>query len=146
MGGFARFVLGKTNTMVGTPEYMSPEMIDAPHAHDKDVDWWALGILTFELLALQVPFAGPDTEDVMLKLVSIRREQDEGIPEKLLPSGLILAKDFIKKLCAVDEESRLGHASDGLEIKKHPWFTYHKFDFAALLARKIKSPHPTLKK
>ena len=51
--GFARFVLGKTNTLAGTPDYMAPEMIDFPHSHDMNVDWWALGILTFELVVGQ---------------------------------------------------------------------------------------------
>lgn len=49
--GFARFVINKTNTLAGTPEYMAPEVIDFPHAHDTNCDWWSLGVLTFELNA-----------------------------------------------------------------------------------------------
>ena len=54
--GFARFILGKTNTLVGTPDYMAPEMIDFPHQHDKSVDWYSLGVLSYELLAGQTPW------------------------------------------------------------------------------------------
>lgn len=139
--GFARFVLGKTYTVVGTPEYMSPEMIDTPHAHDTRVDWWALGVLAFEMLADQVPFDVPDdSDDVMTRLLTIRKGQDAGLPEKLLPGKIILAKDFIKACLTVDEEGRLGSKDDGEEVRKHPWFTYAGFDFAALAARKAKTP------
>ena len=34
---------------------MSPEMIEK-NGHDHTVDWWALGILTFELLKGSTPF------------------------------------------------------------------------------------------
>lgn len=37
-----------------------------------------------------------------------------GIPEKLLPQGLILAKDFIKALCQVDDERRLGRKEEAI--------------------------------
>lgn len=33
--GFARFVLKKTYTFLGTPEYMAPEILDFPHEHDE---------------------------------------------------------------------------------------------------------------
>ena len=44
---FSPQVLNKTNTLAGTPEYMAPEIIDYPHTHDRAVDWWALGVLTY---------------------------------------------------------------------------------------------------
>lgn len=145
--GFARFVLGKTSTIVGTPEYMSPEMIDSPHAHDAGVDWWSLGVLVFELLAGQVPFSAADVDDpVIVKLLTIRRGQDAGVPEKLLPSGLILARDFVHKLLMVREEARLGYDGDGAEVRRHPWFAYQKFDFCALREGKYPSPHRSSKK
>eukprot|EP00405_Crypthecodinium_cohnii_P038140 CAMPEP_0206546112 /NCGR_PEP_ID=MMETSP0325_2-20121206/12516_1 /ASSEMBLY_ACC=CAM_ASM_000347 /TAXON_ID=2866 /ORGANISM="Crypthecodinium cohnii, Strain Seligo" /LENGTH=999 /DNA_ID=CAMNT_0054045183 /DNA_START=61 /DNA_END=3057 /DNA_ORIENTATION=- len=145
--GFARFVLDKTNTMVGTPEYMAPEMIDSPHAHDFRVDWWALGVLAFELLAGQVPFDSPEDDDdnVMIKLLTIRKEQDAGINEKMLPPGVLLAKDFIKKLLVVNEDQRLG-ASGSTGIKKHAWFSYAGFDFQALMAQKGPTPYSSSKK
>mmetsp|Transcript_48424 Transcript_48424/g.156202 ORF Transcript_48424/g.156202 Transcript_48424/m.156202 type:complete len:1017 (+) Transcript_48424:968-4018(+) len=145
--GFARFVLGKTNTMVGTPEYMAPEMIDSPHAHDIRVDWWALGVLAFELLAGQVPFDSPDDDDddVMIKLLTIRKNQDLGMPVKLMPGGMILAKDFVKALLTVNEEQRLGRKG-GDEVRKHPWFTYFGFDFKALVEQRMPAPYASQKK
>merc|ERR1712113_812902 len=67
--GLARFVIGKTNTAVGTPDYMAPEVIDPPHYHDSTVDWWSLGVLTFELLCRQPPFDDEGLDDPQERLL-----------------------------------------------------------------------------
>ena len=39
----------------GTPEYLAPEMV-AMDGHDMTVDWWALGVLIYEMLIGVTPF------------------------------------------------------------------------------------------
>ena len=44
-----------TFTMCWTPEYIAPEMLSGK-THSKTADWWALGVLTYEMLTGVPPF------------------------------------------------------------------------------------------
>ena len=44
-----------TMSFCGTPEYIAAEMVTGK-GHGKPVDWWALGILIYEMLIGVTPF------------------------------------------------------------------------------------------
>eukprot|EP00435_Cladocopium_sp_Y103_P002759 s2240_g1.t1 len=155
--GFARFVINKTNTLAGTPEYMAPEVIDFPHAHDTNCDWWSLGVLTFELNAGHTPWDDEGLADLFgtgspgdpgdppglrrWKLLAIRRSQDrleKGEPRYPFSCPLIV-RNFISKLLQ-KLPRRLGARRGAREIREHIFFQKLGFDFQALKAQTLQPP------
>ena len=55
--GLAKILKAKdtTDTFCGTCEYIAPEIV-ATKAYDKGIDWWAVGILLYEILIGVTPF------------------------------------------------------------------------------------------
>mmetsp|Transcript_55087 Transcript_55087/g.156181 ORF Transcript_55087/g.156181 Transcript_55087/m.156181 type:complete len:937 (+) Transcript_55087:40-2850(+) len=136
--GFARFVLGKTNTLAGTPEYMAPEMIDFPHEHDMSVDWWALGVLTYEMLAGQTPFEDEGVVEPMGRLLALRRSQEKA--QLLFPFHFPHAsKGFVNSLLR-KLPNRLGAKKGAVEVRSHQMFTTLKFDFECFHEHLMPSP------
>jgi eukaryotic-like serine/threonine-protein kinase len=60
----------RTQSIMGSPYYMSPEQMRSSKGVDARADIWALGIILFELLAGRVPFTGEAIPELVLNIVN----------------------------------------------------------------------------
>ena len=132
--GFAKVVVDKTYTLVGTPEYIAPEII-LSKGHDKAVDFWAYGVLVYELLVGTSPFYLPRSSqmDMFKRIVTLKYS----IPEIMNKD----ARDLVKGLLVRRPSDRLGNRSTGyLEVKSFPWFTQNGVAFRDLIRKQQQAP------
>ena len=105
----------KNFSCVGTAYYVAPEVLKKS-GYDKDIDWWSVGIIFFEMLVGYAPFCSKETTEVCYKVLNWKDFLN--IPKKVKLSEE--AKDLIYKLIN-NSDDRLGK-NGSEEIKRHPFF------------------------
>lgn len=119
---------------VGTPDYISPEILRANEgnvSYGQGCDWWSLGIILYELLFDEVPFYSESLAATYGKIMG--HKTTFAFPEDCEETS-DEAKNLITRMIC-DQEVRIG--KDGAdEIKLHPFFT--GFDWDETFARRSK--------
>lgn len=116
------------NSLCGTPEYLSPEVLDRA-GHGTAVDWWNLGMVTYEMLTGLPPWYTTDRDKLFERLRSA--------PLKFPFYVTRLSAMLISALLNRNPLERLG-ANGGAEIRSHPFFA--TIDWDALYRRQIPPP------
>ncbi|KAJ3440811.1 cell cycle protein kinase dbf2-related [Anaeramoeba flamelloides] len=107
-------------TVVGSPEYISPEILEKK-GYTKTVDFWSFGCILYEMLTGFPPFSGSSIEETLENVIDFKSSlenplDDETDEEIIQPQAWNLIRKLINK-----PNKRLG--KNGIqEIKNHPFF------------------------
>lgn len=132
--GLAKVLKGRTYTVCGTPDYFAPEVLKG-RGHSFAVDWWGLGVMTYELMVGHTPFEAADPYDVYAKVLQGMRVVPFSPMLKLLG-----VQDFVTALCTESPSERLPMKKGGADnVKTHAWLK--NFDWGAMFGMTLAPPY-----
>ena len=133
MGIAKHFREGNHTDTSGTLGYMAPEVMTKQN-HSYEVDYYALGVIVFELMMGRRPYLGRDRRTIREQILA----KQAGIKKGEIPEGWSMeAADFVNKLIQRRPMARLGWGGPQ-ELRNHPWL--RDFPWPQLMAGSIESP------
>lgn len=108
----------RSNSFVGTDEYVAPEVVRGD-GHEFAVDWWALGVLLYEMLYGATPFRGKNRKETFRNVVAR--------PPEFVGKQTALT-DLIGRLLEKEPTRRLGYQRGAAGVKEHEFFRGLRWD------------------
>ena len=108
---------------VGTLNYMAPELFTGKYPQGGGVDYWAIGVLIFDLFSFSLPFEAPSQEEIRNNIINVKIDWSKLInyEVKKIYVNINSAVDLIKKFLKEDPKDRWGD-KNLKEIKSHKFF------------------------
>jgi len=117
----------------GTPGYMAPEVMNGQN-HTIAVDYFALGVIGYELMMRKRPYLGKNRKEIKEKIMLHQAQ----VKKNMVPQGWsVESADFINRLLQRKPVNRLGLRGP-TEVKEHLWFK--GYDWKNLYLGKLKAP------
>jgi cGMP-dependent protein kinase len=121
-------------TLVGTPEYLSPEVI-LGKGYTYAADWWSCGVMMYEFICGPLPFRSKSGDQIELCRAIL--EAEVKFPSYVKDTN---ARSILKGLLERRVEQRLASGSmGGLDLMEHPYFK--GFDWDGVLSRTLPVPY-----
>ncbi|CAD8107343.1 unnamed protein product [Paramecium sonneborni] len=109
----------RQNRIIGTPDYIPPEVIRGQSISNFSIDWWAFGVIMYEFLIGIPPFNDTSIPKVFENITMRNIEwPDIGDGDDMISNN---AQNLINRLLEPNYHIRLGHCGID-EIKQHPFF------------------------
>ncbi|OCT99051.1 hypothetical protein XELAEV_18004849mg [Xenopus laevis] len=118
----------KLYDICGTDVYMAPELL-TDTCYTRSVDWWALGVIIYEMIFAQWPFYGDDSDEIQLTIIYEMPKYPLTMPAHV--------RDILQGLLTKTPELRLGSTVAGAQaVMERPFF--FGMDWEALRRKRIK--------
>jgi len=118
-------------SVVGTPDYIAPEILLKTGHYGAEVDWWSLGACVYECVVGRPPFASGDAAATCKKIA--RFTETLSWPADRLGVLSPACIDFMRRLLTA-APARLGTRGGAAEVAAHPWLA--GLDLATLRAQR----------
>ena len=60
--------------LIGTPDYIAPQIINGISINNKTIDWWSLGVISYEIMIGVRPFCGDSIEEILDNITQYKIE------------------------------------------------------------------------